>query len=151
MKTEFEKKVKEVKEVEEKMQNEISALKKANSHSSHLIFLQFGDTSYSAGDYANAILYYIYSLCIALQCDSTYNVEFVLNKLDFMIDKYAEIEQDTLGYQAEGYLYRFSEKNIKNIENYNNTITSSHGFNYIHEKYLNTWNHIQKIIGKYRY
>lgn len=149
--TEFDKKVEEVKKVGEKMQEEIAALKKANGHSSHLIFLQFGDNSYSTGDYANAITYYICSLSIALQCDSTYNVELVLDKLDFMVDIYKDIDQNMSEYQAGGYLYQFNNKTIKNIEDYNNRITSSQGFNSIHERYLNIWNRIQEIIDRYRH
>lgn len=148
--TEFDKKVEEVKKVGEKMQEEIAALKKANGHSSHLIFLQFGDTALTSGEYANAIQYYMCSLSIAMQHDSTYNVEFVLNKLEIMISKYAEIEKNESEYRKEGYLYQFDNITIKNIEDYNNRITSSQGFNSIHERYSNMWDYIQDIISRYK-
>ena len=150
-KSEFENEVEKVKKVGEEMQKEIAALKKANGHSMHLIFLQIGDTALTSGEYANAIQYYMCSLSIALQYDSTYNVEFVLGKLEYMISIYENISQHGLMDKNDsGLIYKFNNSTIKTINNYNNTIITSQGFNSIHERYSNMWDYIQKIISRYK-
>ncbi|MBO7428137.1 MAG: hypothetical protein J6U08_05430 [Paludibacteraceae bacterium] len=147
-KTEFNKKVEEVEKVEKKLQEEIVALKKSNGHSLHLNFLQFGYTAFRSGEYANAIQYYTLSLRLALQYHSTFNVEFVLTKLEQTINEYSYISQDESEYSD--CLYEFSNENIKAINDNNDKITASQGFESIRERYTNIWKRIQDLINRYK-
>ena len=129
---------------------EIAALKKANGHSSHLIYLQFGDNELKSRDYVSAIFYYLLSLSTAMQCNSTNNVEIVLDRLAYLIDVYAGISQNESEYKNNGYIYKFRNEDIEKINDSNSKISSSQGFDLIRVRYTNIWECIQGIIYNYR-
>lgn len=148
-KDEFNKKVEEVEKVEKELQKEIAALKKANGHSSHLIYLQFGENESNSGNYVSAIFYYLLSLNTAMQCNSTNNVEIVLDRLAYLIDVYAEISRNESMYENNGYIYKLNNEYINSFNDSNSKIRSSQGFSLIRGRYENIWNSIQGIINSY--
>lgn len=149
-KAEFNKKVEEVEKVGKELQKEIAALKKANGHSSHLIYIQFGDVALKSGNFVSAIFYYLLSLSTAMQCNSTNNVEIVLDQLANLIDVYAGISQNESEYKNKSYIYKFNNEDIKNINDSNSKIRSSQGFDLIRVRYTNIWECIQGIIDDYK-
>jgi len=149
-KTEFNKKVEEVEKVEKELQREIAALKKANDHSLHLIYIKFGVDALNLGNFASAIFYYLLSLSTAMQCNSTNNVENVLNQLEYLIDVYAGISQNRTAYKNKGYIYEFDNEDIKIINDSNSKIRTSQGFDLIRERYTNIWKRIQNITNEYK-
>ena len=114
--------IQELSNLKEKLDLQEKTLDQQNNKSKHLIALIFGDEANKEKNYALSFSYYMGSIGASMQLDKPINIDYILKRLDSLLEKIPNESIDNIDY-------------INGIREYDTTIRQSLSYDIIKTQY----------------